>query len=202
MSTVAERSWPAMSHWWIDAVGGFLVFTKSRVTFGQVGGGSLDVPILGDLSSFHAEIVRGKEGHVLVAHAETSVNGKAGGSFLLKDGDRIRLRNVEWAFHQPLAWSSTSRLELVSRHRLPIAMNAIVLLGETCILGRRGDAHVPTPWRESVYLHWNQGGYWIRTKGPVRIDGTEYPGWGPLSPQSQVEGSWGSFHWEPAPASG
>lgn len=198
LNTAAPKSWPGANNWWIDAVGGFLTFTQPRIQIGQAGGEGVDLPILADLSANHAELLRGRTGLVLLPRGDCTVNGAKGTGFVLKDKDRIRLRKVELLYHQPLGFCSTARLEITSGHRLPIAMNGIVLLGETCVVGPRRDAHIPTTWSECVFLTWYREQYWIRCQGPVTIDGVAYPGWGPLVPESQVRGSWGRFHWEPA----
>jgi hypothetical protein len=194
------RGRPDALHWWIDAVGGFLTFTKERIQIGHIANRRNDVPILGDLSSQHAEVLREAQGNVLIAHSETEVNGKRSSSFLLKDGDRIRMRAVEMVYHQPLSWSRTARLEITSRHRLPLALDGVVLLSETCVLGQRRDAHVPAPWEGPVCVSWYRGGFWLRGPGELLIDDKKYPGWGPLDWSSCAKGKWGSFRWEPAGA--
>jgi hypothetical protein len=187
--------------WWIDAVGGYLTLTKERVQIGNAGNRRNDIAIMGDLSSQHAELLSEAQGTVLIAHAETTVNDKPGSSFVLKNGDRVRLRAVEMTFHQPLAWSRTARLEISSRHRLPLSLDGVVLLGETCILGSRREAHIPAPCDGPVCVTWHRDQYWLRGPGDLAIDDKVYPGWGPLSGSSRAAGSWGAFRWEPAPAS-
>jgi hypothetical protein len=188
--------WPTAFHWWMDSVGSFLVLTKSTIRIGQAGVRENDVAILGDLSSHHADIRTSSSGVLLTAHAATEVNGKKGDSFLLKDGDRIRLRAVELVYRRPSPWSSTSRLELASRHRLPRSMDAIVLLGETASIGPRADAVIRTKWPESIYLNWYQGRYWVRGPESLLVDGQPSHGCAALSPDSRIEGSWGTFRWE------
>lgn len=190
--------WPGTFHWWIDAVGGYLVFTKPEVRIGQCGESGNDVGLLADISGRHAELRRSPSGLLLLSFGDTTVNGREGSGFLLHDGDKIRMRSVEMTYHQPLPWSSTARLEITSRHRLPLSVDGILLLGETCIVGPRRDAHVPAPWDASVFVNWHNGRYWIRSPGDLKIDGQDYPGWGPLEPTSEVQGFWGTFRWEPA----
>jgi hypothetical protein len=184
-------------HWWIDAVGSYLVFTKPSIRIGQAGFAENDVAILGDLSSHHADLLVGSSGAVLVARAPTSVNGAAGESFLLKDGDRIRMRSVEMIYRRPVAWSQTSRLELASRHRLPRSMDAIILLGETASVGPRSDAVVRTHWGATIRLNRYQGRYWVRGPEDLKVDGRPTGGNAPLNPDSRIEGPWGCFRWEP-----
>ena len=193
----ATIEWPDRLHWWIDSVGGFLVLTNSVIRIGQAGSADCDLPILGDISSFHAEFRRGESGIILAPHAETTVNGKTASGYLLKDGDRIRMRSVEMVFRQPIAWSTTARLDLTSGHRLPLSLDGVLLLGETCVLGPGRDAHVRTAWKRSIHVNWYRQSYWIRCGDPITIDGRQVEGYGPLLPTSEVRGEWGSFQWEP-----
>lgn len=189
--------WPDALLWWIDAVGGYLTFLQPTVRIGHIGERSNDVAILGDLSSRHAEIQRADQGHLLIAHSETTVNDRPGSRFLLKDGDHLRMRTVEWIYRQPVRWSTTARLSLMSQHRLPRGLDGIVLLGRTCLLGPGTDAHLPTDWDTKVYLTWGAGGYWVRGDEPLTVDGRIESGWTRLGPRSEVEGPWGSFRWRP-----
>lgn len=197
VNATAVQRWPASLHWWIDAVGGFLVLTKKQIRIGNAGDERNDVAILANLSALHAELRQGESGTVLIAHAKTKINDVASDAALLRDGDRIRLRDVELTYHQPTPWSLTARFELTSHHRLPLALDGIVLLGETCVLGSGRDAHIRTQWGKSVFLNWYRDTYWVRGPGNIKIDGRTYENCGPLTPTSQVEGPWGSFRWEP-----
>lgn len=190
-------SWPEAFHWWIDAVGGYLCVTSPVVRIGQAGEPKNQIAVLADIASHHADIRRGPSGTVLIAHADARVNGQPGSEFLLRDNDRIQLKGLELEYRQPLSWSSTARLRIASRHRLPLALDGVLLLGETCVVGPGPEAHLQAPWLESVLIHWNQERYWCRSKGPLVIDGVEHDGNGPLSPNSAVEAAGGSFHWEP-----
>ena len=188
---------PDAFRWWIDAVGGFLTFTRDRLQIGNIGNQRNDLAIMGDLSSQHAELLREAQGWVLIAHAETTVNGKPVTSAMLRDGDKIAMRSVEWLFHQPQSWSRTARLELTSRHRLPMGMDGVLLLSDTCVLGDDKRAHIPAPFVGPVALSWHRGQYWLRGPGEFLIDGKTHQGWGPLGESSLVRASWGSFRFEP-----
>lgn len=199
MPTAANKVvWPASFHWWIDSVGGFLTFTKPIVKIGQIGEEDNDIAIMGDLSRHHAELRRSDNGVLLIAHADTTVNGVKANTFLLKHGDKIKMRSVEFAVHQPIPACSTIKLTLTSRHRMPLALDGVILLGETCVLGPRPDAHVRTPWQDSLFVNWSKDRFWLRGPGTLKIDGKEYRDYGPLEPTSNVIGKWGAFRWEPA----
>ena len=65
---------------------------------------------------------------------------------VLRDGDVIRLGStVELEFRQPSPVSATARLSIVSRHRLPLAVDGVILMAETCIVGSESQAHIPAP---------------------------------------------------------
>jgi hypothetical protein len=184
--------------WWIDAVGGYLALPGDRVQIGSAGNPRNGVAVYGDLSRHHADLVQEAPGAVLVAHADTTVNGKSGTSFLLQDGDRVRMRSVELLYRRPAPWSRTARLTLASPHRFAHPADGVLLLSETCILGRGRDAHIPAPWAAPVCVTWHRGQYWLRAPGEVEIDGQTCPGWGPLGNSAKVRAAWGKFRWEPA----
>src|SRR5262249_21921143 len=135
---------------WVDGVGGYLICMDDRVVLGRAGPDShADVPLMGDLSRNHATIVRNGEGYLLQPHQASFVNGKpVAEQVVLRDGDVIRLGStVELEFRQPSPVSATARLEIVSRHRLPLAVDGVLLMAETCIVGGAGagQAHIPAP---------------------------------------------------------
>jgi hypothetical protein len=191
-------TWPTTLHWWIDEVGGFLTFLKPQIRIGQAGDPRNDVGVMANISSRHADIVRTEGGLQLAAHAPTQINGKQVQNALLRDKDRITMQSVEITCHQPVAWSPTTRLVIGGRHRLPLAMDAILMLGETCILGPKADAHIPTDWDCSVFVTWHRDSYWVRCAERLIVDGEDVGHFAPLTPTSEVELPWGAFRWEPA----
>lgn len=197
-SGTSKRSWPAALYWWIDAVGSFQVFLKPSIRIGQAGNKDNDVAIMADISTCHVEIHREASSLRLVANAPTTVNGKPVESAALQNKDVIRMRSVEMTCFQPVEWSPTSRLEITSNHRLPLAMDAVVMLSEICILGPKADAHIQTDWELPVYISWHRQGYWIRCAAPLTIDGHDVGNFAPLSPSCEVGTPWGDFRWEPA----
>ena len=133
---------------WVDAVGGYLVCMDDQIVLGRAGADSnADVPLMGDLSRNHATLVRDGDGYVLQAHHATFVNGKAvAEQAVLRDGDVIRLGStVELEFRQPSPVSATARLAIVSRHRLPLAVDGVLLMAETCIVGEAAAGAHPGP---------------------------------------------------------
>ena len=102
---------------------------------------------MGDLSRNHATLVRDGDGYVLQAHHAVVRQRQAGRRpAALRDGDVIRLGStVELEFRQPSPVSATARLAIVSRHRLPLAVDGVLLMAETCIVGGSAQAHIPAP---------------------------------------------------------
>ncbi|WP_337173738.1 FHA domain-containing protein [Paludisphaera sp.] len=190
---------------WADAVGGYLVCLDERVLIGRAGpDASADIPLMGDLSRRHAVVVRGGEGYTIEPIHDTFVNGRrVEGPAILRDGDVIRLGpTVELEFRQPSPYSATARLTVVSRHRLPMAVDGVLLMAETCIVGPAAQAHVPAPdLREAVVLYRQGGSLWCRARGGFEVDGRPGAARAALSPSSGVRGEGFSFKLEPLGAS-
>ncbi len=186
---------------WVDAVGGYLVCLDDRVVLGRAGPDSpADVPLMGDLSRNHATLVRSGESYVLQAHHPAFVNGKSvADQTVLRDGDVIRLGStVELEFRQPSPVSATARLNIVSRHRLHLAVDGVLLMAETCIVGGTGQAHIPaTALKDPVVLYRQGNALWCRAPGSFEVDGRTCAARAPLTLQSSVLGDGFSFSLEP-----
>jgi hypothetical protein len=130
---------------WVDGVGGYLVCLASRVTFGQATAEApVDVPLFADVSRLHAELSRDGEGYVVESGKGVLVNGQPTNRAVLVAGDRVTLgATCQFLFHKPIAVSSTARLELTSGHRLPVAVDGVLLMGNELILGPTAEAHIP-----------------------------------------------------------
>jgi hypothetical protein len=186
---------------WVDAVGGYLVCLDDRILLGRAGPDShADIPLMGDLSRNHATLQRNGEGYLLQAHHASFINGKAVvDQAVLRDGDVIRLGStVELEFRQPSPVSATARLSIVSRHRLPLAVDGVLLMAETCIVGSEAQAHIPAPALQNpVVLYRQAGALWCRAIGAFDIDGRTCASRAPLTLQSSVLGDGFSFSLEP-----
>jgi hypothetical protein len=186
---------------WVDAVGGYLVCMEDRIVLGRAGADShADIPLMGDLSRNHATLLRNGEGYLLQAHHASFINGKrVVDQAVLRDGDVIRLGStVELEFRQPSPVSATARLSIVSRHRLPLAVDGVLLMAETCIVGSESQAHIPAPALKSpVVLYRQAGALWCRAVGAFDIDGRTCASRAPLTLQSSVLGDGFSFSLEP-----
>jgi hypothetical protein len=185
---------------WVDAVGGFLVCLDDQVVLGRAGPDShADVPLMGDLSRNHATLVRNSESYVLRAHHPSFVNGKpVADQAVLRDGDVIRLGStVELEFRQPSPMSATARLSILSRHRLPVAVDGVLLMAETCIVSSALQAHISAPALDNPVVLYRQAGVlWCRAAGAFDVDGRTCASRAPLTLQSSVLGDGFSFSLE------
>ena len=118
---------------------------------------------------------------------------------VLRDGDVIRLGStVELEFRQPSPVSATARLAIVSRHRLPLAVNGVLLMAETCIVGEAAQAHIPAPaLHNPVVLYRQAGALRCRAPGGLRCGREDLRRPRPLTLQSSVLGDGFSFSLEP-----
>jgi FHA domain-containing protein len=186
---------------WVDGVGGYLVCMDDRIVLGRAGPDShADIPLMGDLSRNHATLIRNGEGYLLQAHQASFVNGKpVVDQVVLHDGDVIRLGStVELEFRQPSPVSATARLSIVSRHRLPLAVDGVLLMAETCIVGEAAQAHIPAPaLKEPIVLYRQAGELWCRAAGAFDVDGRTCAARAPLTLHSSVLGDGFSFSLEP-----
>jgi len=160
---------------WIDGVGGFLICLGDEVTIGQPSvPATVDIALLADLSRRHATLRRDGEAYVLTPIHDVSVNGrKLSGPMVLNDnalielGDSVRLR-----FRRPHALSATAVLTVESHHKTDPAVDAVVLMSDSCILGPQRHSHVCCrDWSEDLVLFRRGAGLAFRTSAAVEVDG-------------------------------
>jgi tetratricopeptide (TPR) repeat protein len=159
---------------WIDGVGGYLVCMGSRLTFGQaIHDGQVDIPLVADVSRLHASLTRDTEGYVLEAVRPIQVNGRETTRTLLQAGDRITLgASCQLQFHLPVPIGASARLDLVSGHRLPLSVDAILLMADTLVLGGGTQVHVNVPdLTKPVILFRQKDALGIRHDGKLCING-------------------------------
>jgi hypothetical protein len=176
---------------WIDGVGGYLVCLSQRITLGQAApDATVDVPLLADVSRLHAALTRDPEGYVLHAARPARVNGKAADKALLRTGDRFTLGpSCQLLFRQPAPISTSARLDVVSGHRLRPAVDAVLLMADTIILGPGQNVHVELPdVKQPVILFRQKTGLGIRAGETVSIDGHCVKGRGELTLGAHVVG--------------
>ncbi len=186
---------------WVDAVGGFWVCLADEVTIGQPGSaGTVDIPILADLSHRHARIRRDAEGYVVEAIRPVRVDGQpVEGVAALSDRSVLQLgESVRLVFRRPHALSATARLDFASRHRTQPSVDAILLMADSCVLGPRPHSHVVCRhWADEVVLYRQEDGLYCRASSAVEIDGAAAQTRGVITPRSRVVGTHFSFSLEP-----
>jgi hypothetical protein len=188
---------------WVDGVGGFLVCLAGRVTLGQATSEVyVDVPLLADVSRLHASLTRDEEGYVLEGVRPVMVNGQTVTSSLLRHNDRITLgTSCQFQFLQPAPISTTARLDLVSGHRLPLALDAVVLMADTLLIGAGGQNHITVPELEQpVVLYRHKDGLAVRHAGNLVINDRPARERGLLGNGATVKGDDFAFTLEPAGA--
>lgn len=186
---------------WIDGVGGFLICLSNRITFGQATGGApVDVPLYADVSRMHATLNRDAEGYVIEAARPVLVNGQPQTRSLLRPGDRVTLgQSCQFLFQQPVPVSTSAKLEIASGHRLPFAIDAVLLMADSLVLGSGQQVHVPLPDRKSdliIYRH--KDGLGLKCSGDFVIDGQRCKDRGILGTQAIAKGPDFALAVEPA----
>lgn len=186
---------------WVDAVGGFWVCLGDEVTLGQpIRSGTVDVPILGDLSSRHARIRRDGEGYLIEAIRDVRVDGRPVDRVAsLHEGSRIRLgEGVKLVFRRPHALSASARLDFASRHRTQPSADAVLLMADSCVMGPKPSSHVVCrDWPKEVVLYRHEDQLYCRTQGPIEVDGVRRNDRSPIRRNSRVVGEKFSFSLEP-----
>lgn len=186
---------------WVDGVGGYLVCLSPRVTFGQAtADGPVDVPLFADVSRLHAEVSRDGEGYVVESGKAVLVNGKDVTRSVLGPGDRVTLgATCQFLFTRPVAVSLTARLELTSGHRLPTAVEGVILMGNELILGPGPEAHVTLPdVAKPVLIYRSKDGLGVRVPGEAfRVDDRPFTDRAPLPLPAAVVADAFSFAVEP-----
>jgi hypothetical protein len=127
------------------------------------------------------------------------VNGQGAEKCLLEPGDRITLgSSCQLQFSQPVPVSTSARLDLVSGHRLPLTVDAIILMADTLVLGAGAQAHVTVPdLAQSVILFRQKEGIGVRCARGLTIDGQACAERGTLGLTSRVRGDDFAFAVEP-----
>jgi hypothetical protein len=190
---------------WIDGVGGYLVCLGAHLALGQAAQGPrADVPLIADVSRMHATLTRDAEGYVLEAVRPVQVNAQPTTRALLQPNDRVTLgATCQFVFRLPVLGSTTARLDLVSGHRLPLGVDAVLLMADTLVLGNGPQAHVTVADLKEPIILFRQrreggDGLGLRHKGTLRVNGEVVSGRARLGAKATVSGDDVSFAVEPA----
>jgi hypothetical protein len=187
-------------HLWVDGVGGYLICLSPRVGLGQASAsGSVDVPLLADVSRFHASIVRDSEGYVIEAGRPLQVNGQLTQKATLAPGDRLTLGSAcQFVFQRPVPASATATLTLQSGQRLPLSLDGVILMAETLIIGPGPQSHVQCDTKEPIVVFRAKEGLGVRYHGNLQIDGKPVRGRAILEQNATITGPDFNFAIEPA----
>jgi hypothetical protein len=159
---------------WIDGIGGYLVCQGDAISLGRsTPDAGVDVPLLADVSRLHAHLIRDAEGYVIEAVRPIQVNNKPVQRAMLHDSDRVTLgTSFQFLFHQPVPLSASARMDIVSGHRLSLAVDAVLLMGDALVLGDRTQSHVQSPdLGRQVVLFRSRDGLGVRLAGDFRVNG-------------------------------
>jgi hypothetical protein len=128
------------------------------------------------------------------------VNGLAQTRATLHPGDRVTLgASCQFLFQKPVPVSSSARLEMVSGHRLPLSVSAVLLMADSLVLGPGSQVHIPIPDRkESLVLFRHKEGLGLRCPGDFTIDGKRCKDKGVLGIQAAAQGPDFALAIEPA----
>ncbi|TWU28083.1 FHA domain-containing protein [Bythopirellula polymerisocia] len=163
---------------WIDEIGGYMICLNDEVFIGQpTPEGGVDIPVRADLSRRHASIRRERENYVLTPIHTTKVDGQTiTGPIVLRNqalvelGDSLRLR-----FTKPHTLSATAVLLVESKHKTEPAVDAIVLMSESCVLGPGSHSHIRCPnWKSDIVLFRRGDDIQFRAKELVEFN--DHPG--------------------------
>jgi hypothetical protein len=186
---------------WVDSVGGYLVVTGDEVVLGQPAGGSpIAVPIRADLSRRHVVLRRERGSYVLDPLGPTRLDGQTlQGPTVLANRHEIELgQGVRFEFTRPHALSATARLVPLSHHRTEPRSDAVLLMADSCVLGRGSHSHIRcNSWSSEIVLISRGGELSCRSTSPISVDGVEEAGPRLLRPNSRIEGDNLGISFEP-----
>jgi hypothetical protein len=174
---------------WIDGVGGYLVCLANRVTLGQATPDAVvDIALYADISRHHATVTRDSGSYIAEASRPMQVNAQQTEQAVLQPGDRVTLgSSCQLQFTQPVPVSASARLDLVSGHRLALAVDAVLLMADTIVLGPAGPVHVSLPDLSlNVVLYRTKEGLAVRYPGSFQLDGQRVEERGQLGANSRI----------------
>lgn len=177
---------------WIDGVGGYMLCLGEELVLGQpAGAASADIAVLADLSRRHAIIRRERESYVISPIHEVRIGGNLlTGPQVLKDGALIELGEaVKMRFRKPHALSNSAVLTLESHHKTQPAVDGIVLMSESCVLGAQAQSHIVCrDWPSELVLFRRGEDLQFRTNEQVELDGEPQARGGVVADATRIVG--------------
>ncbi len=159
---------------WIDGVGGYLLCLGEEILLGQPSTGGADIPFLADLSRRHASLRRDGEAYVLTPIHRVSLDGVLiTGPTVLSPGAIIELGDsVRLKFDRPHALSATAVLTVESHHKTEPAVDGIVLMADSCIVGPQLHSHIGCRgWKDELLVFRRGDDLHLRSTAELEIDG-------------------------------
>lgn len=178
---------------WIDGVGGYLVCVDDVNTIGQaIENAQVSIPIAGDLRRRHARIETSHGQHLLQdIGGGVKVDGEdLTGTVELKSDQTIELDGgLRLRYTQSHPLSKSARLDFLSRHRTHPWSDAVLLAGQSIVLGPNRDNQVFCPfWKSDLILFRRKSKWFCRSKTPFEIDGVKVEKEGEIQFNSRIEG--------------
>ena len=178
---------------WIDGVGGYLVCVDNVNTIGQaIENAQVSIPIVGDLRRRHARIETSHGQHLL---QDLGGGVKVDGADLartieLKNEQTIELDGgVRLRYTQSHPLCKSARLDFLSRHRTHPWSDAVVLAGQSIVLGPNRNNQVFCQfWKSDLILFQRKSKWYCRSKTPFEIDGVKVEKEGEIQFNSRIEG--------------
>lgn len=161
---------------WIDGVGAWQVCMGSQFLIGgpTMEKSAADICLMANLSRRHATLQRTGEDWFIHPHHSTVVAGRSvNGPTLLRTGDAICLgERVRLGFRIPSVLSGSALIDFESHHRPAHAVNGIILMTDSVLLGPRKDHHVCcSEWPELVVIYRQDGQLRCKSKATMSING-------------------------------
>ena len=161
---------------WIDGVGGYLVCGQAEHQLGQaIADTDVSIPLRGDIDRKHATIKSVDGNHVLRPLGQIHIDQRQiEQPVVLNSGQVFRMGQlVAMKYRKPHPFSATAVLEFESRHRTFPWSDAVLLAGDTIVMGPQQRNHIVCPkWTEDVVLFRRLGKWYCKSKTKIHIDGT------------------------------
>ena len=185
---------------WVDGVGGYLVCSAEENRIGQaIPETDVSIPVRGDIDRAHVSIRSIDNSHLLTPLGAVVVDGQLVSKSLLLTSELVfRMGDlVEMRYRRPHPYSSTAVLDFESRHRTFPWSDAVLLAGDSIVLGPEKRNHIVcSRWTEEIVLYRRSGQWFCKSKSPLVVDGIKQINSRPLSGSSRIESAEVSFSLE------
>jgi len=182
---------------WVDGVGGFLICCGIDNKIGQaIPDSAITIPLRGDLDREHARIETIEDRHLLHPIGNVAIDSyQCREPTVLIHNQTILFGDaVAIGYRKPHPLSSSAVLDFVSRHRTFPWSDAVIIAGETVLLGAQSRNHIVCPhWKHELILFRRQNQWFCKTKADAYIDGEALTSESCLRDKSHITGEDFSF---------